>query len=105
MDKRRGTHIEATRRLRGDEQGQRPRALTRDDHLLLVASRETTSLRRGGRSAYVKGVHQAGGGGGDGGAMSHHTAGKRPLIIRVQHQVVDDSKGLDHAVFMAIFRN
>jgi hypothetical protein len=57
------------------------------------------------RSAHIKGVHQAGGVGGDGGAMPHHTACKKVGDGRAQHEIIGDAIGLDHPVFMAIFRN
>src|SRR5713101_9745987 len=56
VNKRCGANIKATRRLCGNEEGQRSRALPRDDHLLLVPAREMTSLDGRVRSAYVKGL-------------------------------------------------
>ena len=55
--------------------------------------------------AYVKGLHQTGGVGGDSRGMSDHPVCKWLLMICVQHQIIGDGIGLDHAVFMAIFRN
>jgi hypothetical protein len=100
-----GANIEATRRLGGNEEGQRSRALPRDDHLLLVPAREITSLDGRVRRTYVKGLHEAGRVGSDGVGIPDHPVGKRPLIIRVQHEIIGNGIALDHAVFMAIFRN
>ena len=106
VNKRCRTNIEATRRLCGNEEGQRSRALTRDDHLLLVPAREITpACTARVRSAYVKGLHEAGRVGGNGGGIPDHPVGKRLLIIRVQHEIIGNGIALDHPMFMAIFRN
>jgi len=97
--------IEATRRLCGNEEDQRSRALPRDDHLLLVPTRESTRLHCGMRSAYVKGLHEVGRVGGDGSGMPDHPVCKRLLIVGVQHEIIGNGIALDHPMFMAVFRN
>ena len=57
------------------------------------------------RSAYVKGLYQAGRVRGNGSGMPDHPVCKRRLIIRVQHEIIGNGIALDHAMFMAIFRN
>src|SRR5215813_737399 len=57
VNKRCGANIEATRRLCGNEEGQRSRALARDNHLLLVPAGEIAGLHGRVWSAYVKGLH------------------------------------------------